>query len=36
VRADIENAERNVGFPNLKLLGIFEQKIAVGKKEITH
>jgi hypothetical protein len=36
VRADIEDAQRDVGFANLKLLGIFEKEIAVGEEEITH
>jgi hypothetical protein len=36
VGADIENAQGDVGLPNLKLFGIFEKEIAVGEEEITH
>jgi hypothetical protein len=36
MRAQVQDAERSVGLHDLKLLGVFVEKVAVGEEEFWH
>jgi hypothetical protein len=36
MRAQVQDAERSVGLHDLKLLGVFVEKVAVGEEEFCH